>query len=109
MDRLAAALGGFEAADGGDASVPEVPQPSSSSASDVNATEASLPWRGVGFVRIDGSVDSVGRQAAVRAFRDNPSIRVALLSITAAAIGLDFSKATVVVFAELPCEVIKSL
>lgn len=38
-------------------------------------------------------------------FRSDPSIRVALLSITAAAVGLDFSAASVVVFVELPFEV----
>jgi hypothetical protein len=105
MDRLAAALGGFEAADGGDASAPDAHPPSPSSSEAGAAAELPQPWRGVGFVRIDGSVDCVGRQAAVRAFRDNPSIRVALLSITAAAIGQDFSRATAVVFAELPSEV----
>ncbi len=38
-------------------------------------------------------------------FRSDPTIRVALLSITAAAVGLDFSAASAVVFVELPHEV----
>ncbi len=43
--------------------------------------------QGVGYVRIDGSHDSAERQAAVGRFRSDPSVRVALLSITAAAVG----------------------
>ena len=61
MDRLAAALGGFETADGGDATVMNTL--SSSSGGEAAGSEAR--WRGVRFVRIDGSVDSYGRQAAV--------------------------------------------
>jgi len=45
------------------------------------------------------------RREAVASFRSDPSIRVALLSITAAAVGLDFSAASAVVFVELPHEV----
>ena len=66
MDRLAAALGGFETADGGDASaagsLPSLNSGASSSDGDPTPGEQ---WRGVRFVRIDGSVDSYGRQAAV--------------------------------------------
>lgn len=45
------------------------------------------------------------RHEAVVRFRRDASVRVALLSITAAAVGLDFSSASVVVFVELPYEV----
>jgi len=45
------------------------------------------------------------RREAVNRFRSDSSIRVALLSITAAAVGLDFSSASAVVFVELPHEV----
>lgn len=38
-------------------------------------------------------------------FREDPTIRVALLSVTAAGVGLDFSTASAVVFAELPSEI----
>jgi hypothetical protein len=62
-------------------------------------------FRGVGYVRIDGSVEPSHRMAEVRRFRDDPSVRVALLSITATAVGLDFSSAQAVVFVELPDEV----
>ena len=39
------------------------------------------------------------RRIAVRRFRCDASVRVALLSVTAAGVGLDFSAASVVVFA----------
>lgn len=58
----------------------------------------------VGFVRIDGTVDPVERQEFVRRFKHDPSVRVAILSIKAASVGLDFSMASAVVFAELPDE-----
>lgn len=38
-------------------------------------------------------------------FKNEPALRVALLSVTAAGTGLDFSAASLVVFAELPSEV----
>lgn len=41
----------------------------------------------------------------VQRFRNEPALRVALLSVTAAGTGLDFSAASLVVFAELPSEV----
>jgi SNF2 family DNA or RNA helicase len=44
-------------------------------------------WRGVGFVRVDGSHDSQERLMAVQRFRTDPNIRVALLSVTAAGVG----------------------
>lgn len=45
----------------------------------------------------------------VHRFGSDPAIRVALLSVTAAGTGLDFSAASHVVFAELPPEVRKIL
>lgn len=54
---------------------------------------------------VASSYDAADRQQAVRTFRDNPSVRIALLSVTAAGVGLDFSAASHVVFAELPSEV----
>lgn len=41
-------------------------------------------WGSVPFVRIDGSTDSYDRRLAVNRFRDDPNVRVALLSVTAA-------------------------
>lgn len=65
---------------------------------------AALASKRVGFVRVDGGVDAVDRRAATARFRDDPEAWVALLSITAAGVGLDFSPAAAVVFAELPDE-----
>lgn len=57
------------------------------------------------FIRFDGDCDSVERMEMVQRFRTDPEIKVALLSITAASVGLDFSAASIVVFVELPQEV----
>ena len=59
----------------------------------------------VGYIRIDGDCPPAERLEAVRRFSIDPEVRVALLSVTAAGVGLDFSAADVVVFAELPNEV----
>ena len=52
-------------------------------------------------IRIDGSVSADRRQSAVDAFQQNESIRAALLSITAAGVGVTLTAATVVCFVEL--------
>ena len=62
------------------------------------------------YVRIDGSTPSDERKLLVDQFREGAAlddrgvvgVRVALLSVKAAGTGLDFSTASVVVFAELP-------
>jgi hypothetical protein len=59
----------------------------------------------VPFVRIDGGTDGEGRREAAARFRADPRVRVALLSVTAAGVGLDFSCASVVVFAGERCGV----
>jgi SWI/SNF-related matrix-associated actin-dependent regulator 1 of chromatin subfamily A len=53
------------------------------------------------FVRIDGAVTAGRRDAAVAAFQADEGVRAALLSITAAGVGVTLTAATVVVFAEL--------
>lgn len=68
------------------------------------ALEGLEDYPAVGFIRIDGTTDSQDRRDLCNAFRNDPRRRVALLSITAAGVGLDFSSASVVVFAELPKE-----
>ncbi len=57
------------------------------------------------YIRIQGDVPPSERQALVARFRDDPDVRVALLSVTAAGVGLDLSAASNVVFAEIPDEV----
>lgn len=63
--------------------------------------EESFIEKKVSFVRIDGSTLPAARQKICNDFQQNPSIRVALLSITAACTGLTLTSATTVVFAEL--------
>lgn len=56
----------------------------------------------LGLIRIDGNTPQTIRQALCKKFQsDDDSCRVALLSITAAGVGLTLTKATVVLFAEL--------
>ena len=53
------------------------------------------------FVRIDGSTAAQQRQQLVHHFQEQRECRVALLSITAAGVGLTLTAASLVVFAEL--------
>lgn len=55
----------------------------------------------LGNIRIDGSTAQGSRQMLCRKFQEDPKCRVALLSTTAAGVGLTLTKATVVLFAEL--------
>ena len=57
--------------------------------------------KGVGHIRIDGSVPSAERAARVRKFQTNAKVRVALLSVTAAGVGLTLTAASSVLFSEL--------
>ena len=57
--------------------------------------------KGVGHIRIDGSVDSKERAVRVKKFQTNARTRVALLSMTAAGVGLTLTAASSVLFAEL--------
>lgn len=41
-------------------------------------------WAGAEYVRIEGATDHRDRRAAATRFRDDPAVRVALLSVTAA-------------------------
>ena len=61
----------------------------------------SKKMKGVGHIRIDGSVPSAERAARVRKFQNNSQVRVALLSITAAGVGLTLTAASSVLFSEL--------
>eukprot|EP00002_Diphylleia_rotans_P033428 TRINITY_DN7108_c0_g1_i8.p1 TRINITY_DN7108_c0_g1~~TRINITY_DN7108_c0_g1_i8.p1 ORF type:complete len:619 (+),score=98.50 TRINITY_DN7108_c0_g1_i8:865-2721(+) len=55
----------------------------------------------ISFVRIDGTTNAIARQDIVNQFKEVDSIRLALLSVTAAGTGLDFTRASIVLFAEL--------
>ncbi|CAM9140849.1 unnamed protein product, partial [Laminaria digitata] len=55
----------------------------------------------VEYIRIDGRTKPKDRQDLVDKFQSNPSVRVALLGLTAAGIGITLTAASRVVFAEL--------
>ncbi|XP_071943275.1 DNA annealing helicase and endonuclease ZRANB3-like [Antedon mediterranea] len=55
----------------------------------------------VQYIRIDGDVPSLDRMHLVKKFQQEEQTRVAVLSIQAAGVGLTFTAATDVVFAEL--------
>ncbi len=44
----------------------------------------STEWSGIGYVQIDGSTDHRDRRDACQRFKNDPGIRVALLSVMAA-------------------------
>jgi len=53
------------------------------------------------FIRIDGSTHPKERQELIRKFQNNPSVRVAVLGITAAGVAVTLTAASTVWFAEL--------
>ncbi|KAI8071319.1 P-loop containing nucleoside triphosphate hydrolase protein [Gongronella butleri] len=57
--------------------------------------------RKITFVRMDGSTRQVDRHRLCQAFQTRDDVQVALLSITAMNVGLDFHAASAVIFAEL--------
>lgn len=67
----------------------------------LDALEGHLLVKKVRSMRIDGKTVPSSRQDLCTAFQTDPSIRVAILSITAASTGLTLTAATTVIFAEL--------
>ncbi len=61
--------------------------------------ESELKNKKIKFMRIDGSVSMVERANNVEKFQNDPEILVALLSITAASVGLTLTAASTVIFA----------
>ena len=68
---------------------------------DVLELAVSKHLKGVGHIRIDGSVNSNDRAKLVRKFQTSPQVRVGILSMTAAGVGLTLTAASNVMFAEL--------
>lgn len=68
---------------------------------DVLELAVSKHLKGVGHIRIDGNVSSNERAKLVRKFQTSPEVRVGLLSMTAAGVGLTLTAASNVMFAEL--------
>lgn len=61
----------------------------------------SFPQQNVAYIRIDGSTPSAERQQLCEKFQFSTSSCVAVLSITAANMGLTLHSADLVIFAEL--------
>jgi len=54
-----------------------------------------------GYIRIDGSTKAKERSEKVKTFQTQPQTQIAILSITAAGVGLTLTAASIVIFAEL--------
>lgn len=67
----------------------------------IDAIEAHMLANHVRSMRIDGKTPPAQRQELCNDFQSSPSLRVAILSITAASTGLTLTAATTVIFAEL--------
>jgi len=67
----------------------------------LDALEAHLKHKRVGYVRIDGNTRPKQRHSNVQAFQTDPACRVALLSIVAAGVAITLTAASRVIFAEL--------
>lgn len=67
----------------------------------LDAIEDYVMAKGARPIRIDGRTPTLSRQELCTAFQMESSIRVAILSITAASTGLTLTAATTVIFAEL--------
>ena len=55
----------------------------------------------LGMMRIDGSVPPAERALRVKKFQTNEKVRLSLLSMTAAGVGLTLTAASNIIFAEL--------
>lgn len=67
----------------------------------INGLEDRIKKKKIDLIKITGAVPSAQRTILVDEFQNNPKIRVALLSITAANMGITLTAASSVLFAEL--------
>ncbi|XP_019409998.1 PREDICTED: SWI/SNF-related matrix-associated actin-dependent regulator of chromatin subfamily A-like protein 1 isoform X1 [Crocodylus porosus] len=67
----------------------------------LDAISEELEKKRIGYIRIDGSTPSAERQSLCQNFQVSEKLSVAVLSITAANMGVTLSSADLVVFAEL--------
>ena len=71
----------------------------------LDALAKSLEQKKIAFVRIDGRTPLDAREHAVKRFQNDAAVRVALLSISAAGVGLTLTRASLVVFAEISWDI----
>jgi SWI/SNF-related matrix-associated actin-dependent regulator 1 of chromatin subfamily A len=67
----------------------------------LDGLEDAISQKGYKYMRIDGTVGSEERHNRVNNFQEDSKIVVALLSITAAGVGLTLTASSTIVFAEL--------
>jgi hypothetical protein len=67
----------------------------------LNYLEEGLVSRGIKIVRIDGKVTPARKHKLKAAFQEDPKVQVALVSVTAAGVGISFVAASMSIFAEL--------
>jgi SWI/SNF-related matrix-associated actin-dependent regulator 1 of chromatin subfamily A len=67
----------------------------------IEGISRALDSRDTDYIRIDGQTPAHARNDLVKHFQDTPKCRVAVLSITAAGVGLNLTAANLVIFAEL--------
>jgi SNF2 family DNA or RNA helicase len=67
----------------------------------LDAIESCARRKGVGYIRVDGTVTGSARSSLISRFQTDPEIDVAILSITACGTGLNLTCANVALFAEL--------
>jgi len=72
----------------------------------LDGIEEEIAVMGIKSIRIDGSVPPKRRFDLVKAFQEDDDVKVAILSLTAAGIGLTLTAATRVVFAEVTYQII---
>eukprot|EP01018_Ginkgo_biloba_P010107 Gb_24373 [translate_table: standard] len=67
----------------------------------LDAVQQFIAKKKVGYIRIDGSTAQSSRQTLVTQFQEREDIKVAVLAIRAAGVGLTLTAASTVIFAEL--------
>ncbi|VDK46193.1 unnamed protein product [Cylicostephanus goldi] len=67
----------------------------------LDTVQVEVQKRNLKSIRIDGQTSSKDRGNFCQAFQDDPEVEVAILSMTAAGVGITLTAASVVVFAEL--------
>ncbi|KAG0605049.1 hypothetical protein M758_9G027500 [Ceratodon purpureus] len=68
----------------------------------LNSVQTFVHSKGIEYIRIDGSTPAQDRLKEVSRFQLHPEVKLAIVGVTAAGVGLDFSAAQRVVFVELP-------
>jgi hypothetical protein len=67
----------------------------------MNALEDCFREFEVSFIRVDGEVTQAKRDALIRQFQEDDATDIALLSVTSCGVGLNLTRASIAVFAEL--------